>query len=405
MNTPREPDIGETTATLPEPKASAQAGFYARLGVALLSALLLYVVVRIVTPLWQPLLWAVLIGSLLAPLNARLAVRLGGRPQLASGITTIGVFLLLLLPLLGMVAAVATQAGQLLGRINTSSLRASSSLDLSTYPLLARPLQWLDDTAGVKLEQIEAWIVAAAKRLLEVVAASGGSVVLGAVGTLVSVVLTLFVLFFVLRDGPRFANSLVRMLPIEPQLRGKLWRHLIDVTRAVFMGIGLTAVAQGVLLGVGFAIAGLPSPLVFGVLAVLFALVPFVGPAILWIPAALWLLSQGQPHWAIFRPGRSPYPCRFHRRHGRAVGLRVRRTVPGADRPGPAGGAVPLRGGDARAGIRGSLGRSAARGVESCRIRPYASRPGAASWPCGRPSMCSPCCARHIRTCPWTSCR
>jgi predicted PurR-regulated permease PerM len=206
----------------------------------------------------------------------------------------------LLLPLLAMVGAVATQAGQLVSRINASSLRVSSSLDLSTYPVLARPLQWLEDTAGVTLEQIEAWIVAAARRLLEIVASSGGSVVLGAVGTLVSVVLMLFVLFFVLRDGPRFANTLVRMLPIEPQLRGKLWRHLVEVTRAVFMGIGLTAVAQGVLLGIGFALAGLPSPLVFGVLAVLFALVPFVGPAILWIPAALWLLSQGQPYWALF---------------------------------------------------------------------------------------------------------
>jgi predicted PurR-regulated permease PerM len=300
MNTPREPDVGETTATLPEPQMTAQVGFYARVGVLLLSALLLYVVARVVAPLWQPLVWAVMIGALLAPLNARLAARLGGRPQLASGITTLGVLLLLLLPLLGVVAAVATQAGQLVSRINASSLRVSSSLDLSTYPLLARPLQWLEVTAGVKLEQIEAWVVTAARRLLEIVASSGGSVVLGAVGTLVSVVLTLFVLFFVLRDGPRFASLLVRMLPIEPQLRGKLWRHLIDVTRAVFMGIGLTAVAQGVLLGVGFALAGLPSPLVFGVLAVLFALVPFVGPAILWIPAALWLLSQGQPYWAIF---------------------------------------------------------------------------------------------------------
>jgi predicted PurR-regulated permease PerM len=300
MSTPHEPDIGETTTTLPEPQVTAQGAFYARVGVLLLSALLLYVVVRIVAPLWQPLMWAVMIGALLAPLNARLADRLGGRPQLASSITTLGVLLLLLLPLLGMAAAVATQAKQLVSRINASSLSVSSSLDPSTYPVLARPLQWLEDTAGVTLEQIHAWVVAAARRLLEIVASSGGSVVLGAVGTLVSVVLTLFVLFFVLRDGPRFANTLVRMLPIEPQLRGKLRRHLVDVTRAVFMGIGLTAVAQGVLLGIGFALAGLPSPLVFGVLAVLFALVPFVGPAILWIPAALWLLSQGQPYWAIF---------------------------------------------------------------------------------------------------------
>jgi predicted PurR-regulated permease PerM len=299
MNTPHEPDIGETTVTLPEPPASTGGLFYTRVGVLLLSALLLYVVSRIVAPLWQPLLWAVLLGALLAPLNARLARRLGGRPQFASSITTLGVLLLLLLPVLGMVAAVATQAGQLLGRIDTSSLR-TQNLDLSSYPLLARPLQWLDATFGVSLAQIEAWVVAGARKLLEVVASSGGSVVMGAVSTLVSIVLTLFVLFFVLRDGPRFAGSLVRMLPIEPQLRGKLWRHLIEVTRAVFMGIGLTALVQGTLLGIGFAVAGLPSPLVFGVLAVLFALVPFVGTAIMWIPATLWLLTQGEPYWAIF---------------------------------------------------------------------------------------------------------
>jgi predicted PurR-regulated permease PerM len=75
------------------------------------------------------------------------------------------------------------------------------------------------------------------------------------------------------------------------------------VTRAVFMGIGLTALVQGTLLGIGFAIAGLPSPLVFGVLAVLFALVPFVGTAIMWIPATLWLLTQGEPYWAMFMAG------------------------------------------------------------------------------------------------------
>jgi predicted PurR-regulated permease PerM len=90
------------------------------------------------------------------------------------------------------------------------------------------------------------------------------------------------------------------MLPIETHLRGKLWRHLIDVTRAVFMGIGLTALVQGTLLGIGFAIAGLPSPLLFGVLGALFALVPIVGTTIVWVPATLWLLTQDQLPYAVF---------------------------------------------------------------------------------------------------------
>jgi len=296
---PDHEDPGTASSTQPSARAVTPQTFLARVGALLLSAGLLYLVWRIVQPLWQPLLWAILLGALLAPLNSRLAVRLGGRPKLASTITTIGVVLLLLLPIIAIGGAVASEAAQLLKRIDTSSLSAAS-LDLSQVPMLAAPLRWLDSTAGVSLNQIQAWVVTAAKHLLEIVASSGGSVFLGAIGTIVSFILMLFVLFFVLRDGPRFAARTVRMLPIEPALRGKLWRHLIEVTRAVFMGIGLTALVQGILLGIGFAIAGVPSALVFGVLGVLFALVPMVGTAIVWIPAVLWLLAQGQPYFALF---------------------------------------------------------------------------------------------------------
>jgi predicted PurR-regulated permease PerM len=296
---PDHEDPGAASITQPPARAVTPQTFLARVGALLLSAGLLYLVWRIVQPLWQPLLWAILLGALLAPLNSRLAVRLGGRPKLASTITTAGVVLLLLLPIIAIGGAVASEAAQLLKRIDTSSLSASS-LDLSQVPVLAAPLRWLESTAGIGLNQIQAWVVTAAKHLLEIVASSGGSVFLGAIGTIVSLILMLFVLFFVLRDGPRFAARTVRMLPIEPALRGKLWRHLIEVTRAVFMGIGLTALVQGILLGIGFAIAGVPSALVFGALGVLFALVPMVGTAIVWIPAVLWLLAQGQPYFALF---------------------------------------------------------------------------------------------------------
>jgi predicted PurR-regulated permease PerM len=275
--------------------------FFARIAALFMFGLLLYLVWRIVAPLWQPLLWAVLIGALLAPWNARLSRRLGNRPRTASAITTVGVIVLLLGPIIGIGGAVAAQAAQLLRSIDTEKLRESTgNLDLSHIPFIARPLAWIEQTAGVTLAQIEGWIVTGAKKLLEVLASSGGSVMLGAIGTIVSFLLMLFVLFFVLRDGPALAARAVRLLPIEPELRQKLWRHLGEVTRAVFMGIGLTALMQGVLLGVGFGIAGLPSPLVFGVLGALLALVPMVGTSIIWGPAALWLLSQGEPWYALF---------------------------------------------------------------------------------------------------------
>jgi predicted PurR-regulated permease PerM len=301
----REPQdgSGEATAKLPVPVIAATESpstFFARVGALLLLAGVLYLIARIVAPLWQPIVWAVLLGSLLAPLNARLATRLGHRPRLASALTLAGTVLLFVLPLVAIAGAVAAQAAQLLERFDASGIQLGSSIELARIPVLARPLAWLNATAGLSLEQLQGWLVAGTKRMLEVVAASGPAVMLGALGTVFSFFLMLFVLFFVLRDGPALARKAVRLLPIEGRLRDRLWRHLIDVTRAVFMGIGLTAIVQGILMGIGFAIAGVPSPLVFGVLAILFALVPFVGTAILWVPAALWLLAKGQPGYAAF---------------------------------------------------------------------------------------------------------
>jgi predicted PurR-regulated permease PerM len=298
----RQDDVGESTITLKEDAGAAERRFYFRLGGVLLLAALAYLVWRIVTPLWQPLLWATLLGSLLAPANSRLATRLGGRARLASAITTILTVVLFLLPVAVIAGAVAAQAAQLLHKLNDRAPQAAdaAALDLSRVPWLADPLDWLGKHACISITQVQDWLVAAGKHVLQFLASSGGTFVLGALGTLVSFLLMLFVLFFVLRDGPALAQRVVRMLPIEERMRGKLWQHLKEVTRAVFMGIGVTALVQGALVGVGFWIAGLPSALVFGVLAALFALVPLVGTVIVWGPGALYLASQGDYGHAIF---------------------------------------------------------------------------------------------------------
>jgi predicted PurR-regulated permease PerM len=295
-------DVGESTITLPNERERSEHRFYVRLGAVALLVLLAYLVWRIVSPLWQPLLWAVLLGALLAPLNLRLARRLGDRPRLASSVTTLLAVLLFLVPVAVIAGAVAAQAAQLLGHLNAGVPTMSNvvSMDLGHVPWLQQPLAWLGEHTDLTIEQVQGWIVAASKHVLQFLAASGGHVVLGALGTLASFVLMLFVLFFVLRDGPALAVKFVRMLPIEERRRSRLWQHLADVTRAVFMGIGLTALVQGALVGVGFWIAGLPSPLVFGVVAALLALVPLVGTTIVWAPGAIFLALHGDYGHSIF---------------------------------------------------------------------------------------------------------
>jgi len=295
-------DIGESTITLATDDGRDERRFWARLGAVLLLAALGYLVWRIVTPLWQPLAWALLLGSLLAPFNLKLAARLGGRPRLASSVTLLLTVLLFILPVAAVAGAVAAQAAQLLNRLELHMPDMSQGLtpDLGNLPWLERPLAWIDANTTISLTQMQGWLVEGSRRLLEALMSSGGSVVIGALGTAASFVLMLFVLFFVLRDGPAVAQQVVQMLPIEDRRRARLWQHLADVTRAVFLGIGLTALAQGILVGVGFWIAGLPSPLVFGVVAVLVSLIPMVGSALIWVPGALFLAARGEYGYAIF---------------------------------------------------------------------------------------------------------
>jgi predicted PurR-regulated permease PerM len=112
--------------------------------------------------------------------------------------------------------------------------------------------------------------------------------------------LMLFLFFFLLRDGGRLVARMISLVPMAAEPRRELLQLVANTTRAVVYGTGLTAIAQGILVGIAFAIAGLPSPVVFAVLASLLALLPAGGAALVWVPATLWLVFSGSWGWAIF---------------------------------------------------------------------------------------------------------
>jgi predicted PurR-regulated permease PerM len=109
----------------------------------------------------------------------------------------------------------------------------------------------------------------------------------------------LFLLFFFLQEGRSMLAHLTRLIPMEPARRAQLLKYLADVTRAVVFGSTATALVQGIFVGVGFAIVGLRSPIVFGVLATIAAFLP-AGAAIVLVPAVLYLMAAGRWGAAIF---------------------------------------------------------------------------------------------------------
>jgi predicted PurR-regulated permease PerM len=140
----------------------------------------------------------------------------------------------------------------------------------------------------------------AARQLIDparkVLFASGATLL----GGILQLVLSIFIAFFFLRDGDAIVGRLHGAIDRIAGERGhRLALVAATTVRGVVLGILGTALAQGVLMAIGLWIAGFKAAPLLGLATFFLSPVP-VGPPLIWIPAALLLLSNGQTAWAIF---------------------------------------------------------------------------------------------------------
>jgi predicted PurR-regulated permease PerM len=261
-----------------------------------------YALWRIFQPFLTPILWALLLAFMLHPLNVRLRRRLRDSRGAAAAILTLAVALGLAGPAVILTVSFARQASDLLRRFSAEAgrYRILRPSDVFRLPLAERVMHWIEERVPVTAEQVQRWVVEGVRRLLQTMAQAGGTVFLGALGLFLGLALTLFLLFFFARDGDVTTARLVRILPLEEGLKAHLADRVAKVTRAVVVGTLLTALCQGASVGLAFAIAGIPSPVVFGVVAAAASLLPVGGTALVWGPAAIVLAMQGRWGMAIF---------------------------------------------------------------------------------------------------------
>ena len=270
--------------------------FYPRVFALVTAALLASALFLILRPFLVPILWSMLLAFLLFPAQRALGRRLGHRYALTAILLTLltTVVLIAPLPLLGL--AFASQAKDLFGRGQrmVADSGISGAGDLLDIPIVSRAIRWASSVAPVDAEQLHGWLMSGLQTLLQGLVAVSGAFVVGALNALVALAIMLFLLFFFLRDGEQMLATAVRLIPMRPARRGELVDHVAAVTRAVVFGSLLTALVQGVLVAIGFALVGLPSPVVFGAIAAVASLIPFVGTALVWVPAVGVLFLQGR---------------------------------------------------------------------------------------------------------------
>ena len=265
-------------------------------------AILAYLLYRIFSPFFGPIYWAFLLAFMLFPLNRRLRKAFRGSNGRAATVMTIGVALCIAIPAVVGAAAFARQAVELGSSLSQLGQRyqINGVDDLLRLPVIGTGMQWLELHTGVDAARVQAWAVEGVQTAVQFLLSHSRDLLFGALGLVGNVALVLFILFFFFRDGDVMARRALGLIPLESKRKGRLSDHLQAVTRAVVVGTVFTALAQGALLGVGFWITGLPSPLVFGVLSAVASFIPLIGTALIWVPASLYLLAQGVAWKTIF---------------------------------------------------------------------------------------------------------
>jgi predicted PurR-regulated permease PerM len=278
-----------------------QSSFYRRCFLVVMAAILGYLLYRILNPLFGMLGWAAVLAFILYPVHEGLTRRLRDRRSLSAGILTVLTPIFVLAPLSVLGVVFAGQVARLLAYWKDHRLVSYTDvLDrLSGVPLIGNLVNWARENASVSATQVQEWLTNGVESVLKTAATMGGDVALGVFGTLIGFFMMLFMLFFFLRDGRTMVEKLTRLVPAERAGREQLLKYLGEVTRAVVFGSAATAVLQGVIAGIGFAIVRLPGAVVWGVLATIAAFLP-AGSSIVLIPAVLYLAIIGRWGAAIF---------------------------------------------------------------------------------------------------------
>ena len=267
-----------------------------RILLAVMTSVAMYLCWRTLQPFTTVILWAMVLALMFSPLYRQLLARTR-RPNLAAGLTLTVAVVSVLLPLVTLSLAVAGEVGTLVDE------GPAKWNEWAEDPVLQeRAARWRADLAQrfPFVKRIDG------ERIRESLTVLGEAMVKRSVGivgsvlrALVEFVLIVFTLFFLLRDADKFEAVLRGLLPLSKRQSDRLIGRTVEVVHASILGVIAIALLQGGLGGAIFAILGLPSPILWGVVMAFFAMIPMIGAGAVWLPAAILLLATGHPGKAI----------------------------------------------------------------------------------------------------------
>lgn len=293
---PSDPPVSERSRIsqqideeLPKVAQSAAAPVTARgrrlaLGVLLLLSFLM--VARIAAPLWVGIAFGTMVAFVAQPTYRRLAARLGDRRQLAAVITTV---------VTGVLTAVGGGLALYLITNELFSIIAKFQGQSAADWLVNDAVERVFGTFGVERGQVHARIATELGKLAGYAAQVAALLLQTTTSAFLELVIGLMTMYYVLIEWPRIPVHIERVMPLDPRHTRALILEFRDVGRAAMIGTLATALIQGVLGWIGYALAKFPQAFLWGMFTALASFLPVLGTFLVWLPIGVWLLATGRP--------------------------------------------------------------------------------------------------------------
>ena len=236
-------------------------------------------------PLLVPILWATVLAVLTCPLHRWLERRLR-YPSIAAACVVAVVALLVVVPFAFVVARLLQEIADGAAQLQSSEATRLWQDALARQPKLATLIEWIARSVDLK-SLVGQWTGVAAKLLQGLLAGS----IAGATGWLI----IFFMLFFFLRDRARMLAGVESFLPLSRVETREVFQVTTDTIHATVYGTLAVGLVQGTLGGLVFWWLELPAPLFWGAVMALLSVLPVLGAAIVWMPAAAYFAVQW--HW------------------------------------------------------------------------------------------------------------
>ena len=271
---------------------------YLSIMAVLVTAAVLWLLVLLVTPFIKPLVWALIIGIATIPHYDRISRKFPHHPNRSASAMVLIITLCLILPITLLLVTITQNVIDLYGESAALITALTKTLpeSIGNWPLVRTIIAW-GNKFGLNLMD---YPVKYASNVSQFLMDSATGAVKNLADFIFTLVMMLFILFFIYRDGKeivsagiaRFATNQVKALRYSAQVR--------STTTAVVVGNLLTCLAQGTLAGIGYLLAGVPAPALCGALTALLGLVPVVGTGLIWAPLVIFLAFTGAFYQAAF---------------------------------------------------------------------------------------------------------